>query len=120
MEKKCVLIYDDDVEILNVCKAILHTSNYRVETIQICENIVSDILTLKPDIVLMDLWIPSIGGENAVRCMRENPETKDIPVVLFSASDEIEKISERVNANSFLKKPFDIQTFKDTIRENIL
>jgi len=40
--------------------------------------------------------------------------------VLFSASDEIEKISERVNANSFLKKPFDIQTFKDTIRENIL
>ena len=120
MENKCVLIYDDDVEILNVCKAILQSSNYRVETIQTCENIISDILRVKPDIVLMDLWIPSIGGENAVRCMHENPETKNIPVVLFSASDEIEKISERIHADSFLRKPFDIQVFKDTIMENIL
>ncbi|MGN6266906.1 MAG: response regulator [Ginsengibacter sp.] len=120
MEKKCVLIYDDDVEILNVCKAILQSSDYRVETIQTCEHIISDILRVQPGIVLMDLWIPSIGGENAVRHMRENPETKDIPVVLFSASDDIEKISDRVHANSFLRKPFDIQTFKDTIEEYIL
>ncbi|MGN6341739.1 MAG: response regulator [Ginsengibacter sp.] len=120
MEKKCILIYDDDVEILNVCKAILEFSDYRVETIQTCENIISDMLRIHPDIVLMDLWIPSIGGENAVRYMRENPETKDIPVVLFSASDEIEKVSERVHADSFLRKPFDIQTFKDTIKEYIL
>jgi len=120
MEKKCILIYDDDVEILNVCKAILQSSNYRVETIQTCENIISDVLRVQPGIVLMDLWIPSIGGENAVRYMHENPETKDIPVVLFSASDDIEKISERVQADSFLRKPFDIQTFKDTIKEYIL
>jgi len=52
--------------------------------------------------------------------MRENPDTKDIPVVLFSASDEIEKISKRVNADSFLRKPFDIQTFRDTIKEYVL
>jgi CheY-like chemotaxis protein len=120
MEKKCVLIYDDDVEILNVCKAILQLSDYRVETIQTCENVISDMLRVQPDIVLMDLWIPSIGGENAVRSMRENPDTKDIPVVLFSASDEIEKISKRVNADSFLRKPFDIQTFRDTIKEYVL
>ena len=120
MEKKCVLIYDDDLEILNVCKAILNSANYRVETIANCENIVSDIHKIHPDIILMDLWIPTIGGENAIRCMREDPEAKDIPVVLFSANDEIEKISERVNATAFLKKPFDIRAFRETIEENIL
>jgi DNA-binding NtrC family response regulator len=120
MEKKCVLIYDDDLEILNVCKAILNSENYRVETISSCENIISDINKMQPDIILMDLWIPTIGGENAIQCMRENEETKHIPVVLFSANDEIEKISERVNATAFLKKPFDIHTFKETIQEHIL
>lgn len=120
MEKKCVLIYDDDLEILNVCKAILSSDNYRVETIASCENIISDIHKIKPDIILMDLWIPSIGGENAIRCMHEDENTPDIPVVIFSANDEIEKISERVNASAFLKKPFDIHAFKETIEENIL
>jgi two-component system cell cycle response regulator DivK len=120
METKCVLIYDDDLEILNVCKAILSSENYRVETLPNCENIISDINRIEPDIILMDLWIPTIGGENAIRCMQEDEKARDIPVVLFSANDEIEKISERVNATAFLKKPFDIHTFKQTIKENIL
>lgn len=120
MEKKCVLIYDDDLEILDVCKTILNSENYRVETVANCENIISDIDKIQPDIILMDLWIPTIGGENAIQCMHENEKTKGIPVVLFSANDEIEKISERVNANAFLKKPFDIHNFKLTIEENIL
>lgn len=120
MEKKCVLIYDDDLEILNVCRAILNSSSYRVETNSTCENIISDIQNFHPDIILMDLWIPTIGGENAIRCMREDPKSKNIPVILFSANDEIEKISERVNADGFLKKPFDIHMFKETIEDNIL
>lgn len=119
MEKKCVLIYDDDLEILNVCRAILNSDNYRVETVPSCENIISDIKKIQPDLILMDLWIPTIGGENAIHSMREDEHTKDIPVILFSANDEIEKISERVNANGFLKKPFDIHTFRETIDEKI-
>ncbi len=120
MEKKCVLIYDDDAEILNVCKAILDSVNYRVETLTNCENIISDIEKLNPQVILMDLWIPKIGGETAVNLMHENEKTKDIPVILFSANNEIEKISERVNATAFLKKPFDIISFRNTIEKHIL
>ncbi|MEO6894916.1 MAG: response regulator [Ginsengibacter sp.] len=120
MAKKCVLIYDDDLEILNVCKAILDSNTYRVETVLNCENIIADINKIHPDIILMDLWIPTIGGENAIQCMRDDENIKDVPVVLFSASDEIEKISERLKVNAFLKKPFDISIFRKTIEENIL
>jgi DNA-binding NtrC family response regulator len=91
--QKCILIYDDDVEILIVCKAILEMDNYRVETITNCENIIDDISHHKPDIILMDLWIPKIGGENAIILMHENSSTSHIPVILFSANDEIEKVS---------------------------
>jgi len=117
--QRCVLIYDDDVEILTVCKVILESQNYKVITIPTCENIISDLMTIKPDVVLMDLWIPKTGGENAINTMHNNLLTKDIPVILFSANDEIEKISKRINANGFLKKPFDISTFKQTIESQI-
>jgi DNA-binding NtrC family response regulator len=63
----------------------------------------------------MDLWIPQIGGEKAIRLMQENDGFKHIPVVLFSANDEIEKISEKINASAYLKKPFDIHSFKGII-----
>lgn len=118
--QKCVLIYDDDVEILIVCKAILEMDQYRVETSTYCENIVQDIDTYKPDLILMDLWIPAIGGERAVNLMRDHSFAKQVPVILFSANDEIEKISERINANGFLKKPFDIFIFRQTIKDHIL
>lgn len=114
-QKKCVLIYDDDVEILTVCKAILAGKNYRIETLLYCENIIDDIQKIRPDIVVMDLWIPKIGGENAIKLMMENDSTKNIPVILFSANDEIEKISERIHANGYLKKPFDIIDFKKVL-----
>ena len=65
----------------------------------------------------MDLWIPKIGGEKAVQIMRENPVTKNIPVILFSANDDIEKICEGINASAFLKKPFEISDFKKIIAE---
>ena len=113
---QCVLIYDDDIEILKVCKVILESQNYRVETLSSCENILEDIETMKPDVILMDLWIPQIGGENAIKIMHQNPLTNHIPVILFSANDEIEKISKRINANAFLKKPFDIDTLRQIIK----
>lgn len=119
MPKKCILIYDDDLEILNVCKAILDYRDYRVETLANCENIIEDINTLKPDIILMDLWIPKIGGEKAVNLMHENDSTRHIPVILFSANDEIERISKRINATAYLKKPFDIRYFRNIIETQL-
>jgi DNA-binding NtrC family response regulator len=117
--QKCILIYDDDLEILTVCKVILDKENYHVETISNCENIIHDISIVKPDIILMDLWIPKIGGENAIKLMHQNEETKHIPVILFSASDEIEKVSKRINATGYLKKPFDILELKETIESRL-
>ena len=117
--QKCILIYDDDKEILMLCKMILLKQNYRVESRITCDNIVADIKKVNPDLILMDLWIPKCGGEKAVNDIHENPASKDIPVLLFSANDEIEKISKRSGANGYIKKPFDIATFKEKIESCI-
>mgnify|MGYP001792493898 CR=1 FL=1 len=40
----------------------------------------------------MDPWVPEIGGENAINLVKNNNATKYIPILLFSANTEIEKI----------------------------
>ena len=117
--KKCILIYDDVAEILAVTRIILEKNNYRVETRMFCDNIIEDISNVKPDIILMDLWIPTIGGESAIALMKSNSTTSHIPIILFSANLETEIIAERTNANGFLKKPFDVGAMLEMVETTI-
>ena len=115
--KKCILIFDEDPDILMVCKIILEGQNYRLETRVLCDNIIGDICQVKPDLILMDLWIPEIGGENAIKLMKKNDAAQHIPVILFSANTEIEEITQRTNATSFVKKPFKVPAMLQTIKQ---
>jgi len=117
--KKKILIYDDDEEILFLCKAILSTEDFEVETLSHCEKILSDIQSIKPHLILMDLWIPEIGGEKAIEIMKQNESTKQIPVLLFSANADIKDISKKVNANGYVAKPFAVSTFIETIQKHM-
>jgi CheY-like chemotaxis protein len=116
--KKCVLIFDDEQEILFVTKIILEKHNYRVETRTSCANLLADVELVKPDIILMDLWIPPISGENAIRLLKADPATKNVAVILFSANTDIEKIAARANAEGFLKKPFEITSLLEIIESS--
>jgi DNA-binding response OmpR family regulator len=117
---KCVLIYDDDKVILDLCKAILRPKNYQVETRERCENIIQDALTLSPDLILIDLWIPEIGGEKAINLLRENENFNPIPVIIFSADTEIAKIAHRAKAQGYIEKPFDIHKFLKLIEDHFV
>jgi DNA-binding response OmpR family regulator len=114
-----ILIYDDDPEILFLCKAILNNYNYRVKTLTSCEDVVADVQRLKPSLVLMDLWIPEIGGEKAIRLLKDHPETKEIPVIIFSANSEIKEICRKIDADGYLEKPFDIDHLKEIIENHV-
>ena len=115
--QKCVLIYDDDTEMLMLCKLILQKQNYKIETRSTCDNVIADIKSLNPSVILMDLWIPTSGGEEAIRQIRKNASSKYIPILLFSANDNIENISKNSAANGFVAKPFDISAFKYEIQK---
>ena len=118
-QSKCILIYEDDQEIVLLCKTILIKNHYQVESLSSCENVLSDLEKIKPDLILMDLWIPEIGGEKAIIKIKENPASHQIPVILFSANSDIQEICKKINADGYIQKPFDIQTFLDTIKQHI-
>jgi len=120
MQEKSILIYDDEKEILKVSRLILQDEYRQVETCISAENLFADIERVKPDIILMDLWMPTVSGEDAIDLLRSNEKTKHIPVVVFSAVNEIEKISKKINATALLKKPFSVVELKETVHKYIL
>ena len=117
--KKNILIYDDDAEILFLCKTILQKYDFTVETLSRCDNIIHDIDRVNPSFILMDLWIPEIGGEKAVKLLKENEAAKHIPVFLFSANTDIKEICQKVNANGYIEKPFDLKAFISIIQSHV-
>ncbi|MDZ7896414.1 MAG: response regulator [Arcicella sp.] len=117
--KKNILIYDDDAEILFLCKTILSKYDFNVETLSRCDDVLSDIIKYNPNFILMDLWIPEMGGEKAVKLIKENDATKHISVFLFSANADIQEICKKVNANGYIEKPFDLKAFVNVIESHV-
>jgi len=54
----------------------------------------------------MDHDMPNVCGTEATQALRSNPITKSIPVIYFTASDDIERLAKQAGADTFLRKPF--------------
>jgi signal transduction histidine kinase/FixJ family two-component response regulator len=74
----------------------------------------------KPDLVISDILMPNMDGEELVRRLRADPATKDMPVIFYTATyraREARTISERVNVPWVLAKPSDPKTIVETVAE---
>lgn len=108
MMGKKIIIYDDDTDLLEVCSLILEAKNFEVVTKDKCTEILSDILEHNPDVILMDNWIPDIGGVKATRLVKGSDSHRHIPVIFFSANNNVNELAVEAGADYFLQKPFDI------------
>jgi CheY-like chemotaxis protein len=116
--EKSVLICDDDADILEVTKTILSLRGYRVETMMNTDDLVNRVKEFMPDVILMDLWIPDIGGGEATKLLKADAETSNVPVIIFSANNDIEKVAKNAGANDYLRKPFEIADLEQIIAKH--
>lgn len=112
---KRILICDDDSDILSICQFILGEIGLEVHTRTDCNNIISVVDEVRPDVILMDNWIPDTGGIIATRILKQHPEFKKIPVIYFSANTDIKLLATEAGADSYLAKPFDISDLEKAI-----
>ncbi len=90
--KKRVLICDDDADILFICSYIFEKQGIEVFTQTHCNDIIETVKTLQPDVILMDNWIPDSGGIVASRSIKGHDELNHIPIVYFSANNDIKAL----------------------------
>lgn len=114
---KKILQCDDDQDITTLMNIIVESMGYDFVSVNEVRDIEALVINEKPDLVLMDLWIPQIGGEKAIMKLKSNPLTKDVPVYLFSASDKIHEVCEKIKADGCIQKPFDVKDFKKKLSE---
>lgn len=110
-----ILVYDDDADILEVCATILRMKGYDVECKDNCKTLLLDIEKYNPDVILMDNWLPDIGGVKAVQLLKAKPIVNNIPVIFFSANSHVEELAREAGADFMLKKPFDLKDLQEMI-----
>lgn len=114
-KNKTVLIFDDDVNILELCSIILVDSGYNVEISETSHDIIEKVTAINPDVILMDNWIPDIGGIKATQLLKQHPQFNHIPVIYFSANNDIHILAETAGADSYLPKPFDLVELENIV-----
>lgn len=117
MEQKRIFIFDDNLQILELCEEILDDLDCDIKTSTSTNNVVEKIRNYRPHLIFMDNWLPDISGIVATRLIKSETDLKDIPVIYFTANTDITKLAQRAGADDYLAKPFDIGVFEEKVKK---
>lgn len=72
----------------------------------------------RPRLIVLDLKMPKVNGAELLRCLKSDPRTRDIPVVIFTSSQEPRDLAEsyQLGANSYIVKPMEPERFGEAVR----
>lgn len=110
-----VFIFDDDPDILFICEVVLRNKGYTVHSSPNCNDIVDKVKQAGADIILLDNKIPPQGGIMAARQLGKDADTRQLPIVYFSANTQVEQLSIEAGTKYFIQKPFDINELEAII-----
>jgi CheY-like chemotaxis protein len=120
MEKtKKIMIADDDPAILDSVGILLEFEGYDVTT-TLSGRTVLNIVNELPDLLLLDIWMSGMDGRDICKTLKQNEKTKGMPIVMISASKDIERSAIAAGADDFLAKPFDMNDLLEKIEKNTL
>ncbi len=113
--KKILVVDDDPVDRILLRKVL--SKSYIIAEASSGEEAVNLTRSDKPDLVLMDVMMPTIDGYNACFMIKRDPLTAEIPVVMLTGLKcELNvRLAERVGATGYLTKPFNPQDLLDII-----
>lgn len=115
---KKIMIYEDDFGIRGVMSILLQKQGYQVKVCSEVDDFVCDnTLDYNPDLIIMDISIPVLGGEAAIKLLKNNPATRKIPVMVFSSVYEAKAIANKLNVAVFVPKPFDSSELVEKIND---
>jgi CheY-like chemotaxis protein len=105
-EQLTVLVVDDDCEIVMAATLRLRAAGYRAQTACDGESGVAAAAECHPDVILLDVRMPRKDGLTALGELKARRDTKDIPIVMLSASNVDQQAALDAGARFFLKKPY--------------
>jgi DNA-binding response OmpR family regulator len=117
--KKKILVADDDPGLQDIFKIILERAGYEVEIKEDGKDILRKKFRI-PDLFLIDKLLSGMDGLAVCEFLKMFSQTKNIPVIMISASPDIGILSQKAGADDYIEKPFDIYHLLKVIERHIV
>ncbi|MFT3751120.1 MAG: response regulator [Agriterribacter sp.] len=114
-----VIIYDDDKDILTMTATVLELDGHEIAVRKDCNSLDEDLAYFRPEVILMDNWLPGMKGVDAIRSIKNNENFTHIPIVFFSANSNSEQMAREAGAEWLLNKPFDMDDLLDIVKKAV-
>lgn len=119
MSKRKILIFDDETAILEVITIIFEENGYDVKISETSHDILEKVADYEPDVILMDNWIPKIGGVEATKLLKSTEAFKHIPVIYVTANSDIVALASEAGADDYVSKPFDLDDLEAMVAKHL-
>jgi CheY-like chemotaxis protein len=121
-KKKELLIVDDVRLFLQLTKTIFSTEEYIIHTAINGRQAIDIATTQIPDLILLDLHMPEIGGDEVCRQIRSGPSTKHIPVIMVTSKSDEETRRRCLYAgcDDFMTKPVRFDVLNQTVKKKLV
>ncbi len=119
MHEKTILVVEDNLTNLKLVKMLLTKAAYRVHTTMDAEEAQMVLADLHPALILMDIQLPGMDGLTLTRLLKQDPATRDIPVVALTAyamqGDKQKALD--AGCDDYITKPINTRTFIQSIKK---
>jgi twitching motility two-component system response regulator PilG len=119
MSERLIVIIDDDKVFLTLAGAILESVGYEVRTVSDSVEAKRYILSgEKPAMIIVDVMMPALKGDEVAILLKENVETASIPVLFVSGMsvEELDELTRKTGADGYLSKPFSFNQLVESVR----
>lgn len=116
MAKKRIMVADDDPSIVDAISMMLEFEGYEpIPTVD--GTIVKEMQDELPDLLLLDIWMSGEDGKDICKRLKKQESTKHIPVIMISASRDVEKSAKESGADDFIAKPFEMEVLLSKVKK---
>lgn len=119
MEKRKILIIDDEVDLVNLVKMRLELHNYHIIPLYTSKRSMEITKREKPDLILLDIMMPDKDGYEVCTELKSDGDTKDIPIILFTAKPDQKQYlktgAESIGADDYILKPFNVKDLLEKV-----
>ena len=118
MNEPVVLVVDDSPTVRKIVQLTLQRERIRVVTAGDGLSALAAVSDEEPDLILLDIMLPRMDGYNICHLVRNNPEYRDMPIIMLSGKDGIfDKMRGKLaGSTEYMTKPFDSTELVQTVR----
>ena len=122
---KRILVVDDRNELLHLMRRVLEDEQYQVAILQDGKDAYAHVKNQLPDLLILDLKLGDISGQDVLKQVKNDSITADIPVIVYTAAVlEAEEVSQLIEYDTqlyrgvfLLRKPFELHVLLDKVEE---